>query len=233
MEKYTYIISNGHHLACIDGALFVIDTGSPLSFSLKDGLDEVTINGERCSLVHNPFCVNSADVNGLVGTEVSGFIGMDLLCRFGSVTFDKKTMTVCFSGSITPSESTELQVRSIMGIKKSPILQLPVKVRNQTVSALLDTGAFLGYIAPGLAADAEVCGIAHDFNPQIGEITGEKCRIKLTVGSQEYDTELVKMPQILEMTVSYALGLRAILGLNHFKADVIRLDIAGGRLEFA
>ncbi len=36
MSDYEYIISNGHHIAVIEGKYFIINTGSTISFTFSD-----------------------------------------------------------------------------------------------------------------------------------------------------------------------------------------------------
>lgn len=43
-KEYEYLISKGHHLVKIDDKVLVIDTGSPLSFSIAGDFNSIEIN---------------------------------------------------------------------------------------------------------------------------------------------------------------------------------------------
>lgn len=222
MRNYHYVISNGHHLAELDGKLFIIDTGSPVSFSMRDGLSEVCINGECFPLSAPPMQLDPQRVSGLVGIEADGFIGMDLLRRLGSVTFDRKNGRVFFgNGEFEAKVRTPLQIFELFG---NAVPLMDAEINGRRAHAILDTGACVGYVASALTEGAEPVGIVHDYNPMFGDISGEKYNMTLSCGGVEFATQFVKMPMMIEMSLVFMQGVNAFVGLNNFTADAIRLD---------
>ena len=76
---YNYTLSNNHYIINIEGNNYLLDTGSPVSFSLKQGLNSVVINQRRCSLPYNVMNLDIEATRELVGMDIDGFIGMDII----------------------------------------------------------------------------------------------------------------------------------------------------------
>ena len=69
--------SNGYVIAEIERNLFVVDTGSPVSFNYI-GLERLTIDG-RSYTIDAPVLCPKEKADSITGVNLAGFIGMDIL----------------------------------------------------------------------------------------------------------------------------------------------------------
>ena len=217
---YEYMMSNGLHLVKIDGELFIIDTGSPVSFTF-DEKNKLTLKTLPFELSVNLLGIKKEDIDKLAGVDVAGLIGFDIINKEG-LTIDKKTHAVMFEADDLYGY-TQLPVRmlSVMGIG---LMDMECEIGGQTVKSIFDTGASVGYVHKSLIGDAEYVGEVEDFGPSFGgEIKTSKYKIEVAIGDMTVSTELAKMTFAVESQVGL-LGYKAILGLNDFEWERVVID---------
>lgn len=228
--EYNYLISNGHHILETEGQLFVVDTGSPLSLSFDSGTDCVTIGGQDFILLPAQMVMNVRKLNELIGLEVDGIIGLDVLKAMSPVTFDRASGKILIRDADGEFEnSADILTRDLMGLE---FTVCDILVDGQTRRVIFDTGACVGYFSGAMLKNAELVGKVHDYAPSFGgSITADSYRVRYTLGSCETVSEIAKMPVSVGAQVRI-LGCEGIIGLNDIPANVIRLDLDEGKLYF-
>ena len=217
---YEYVQSSGLHLVRIEGKLFILDTGSPVSFTFDDR-NKLILKTLPFDLPGNLLGIKKEDMDKLSGVDVAGFIGFDIIQREG-LTIDKQTQSVMFEADDTYG-FTQFPVRnlSLMGIG---LMDMECDICGQRVKAIFDTGASIGYVHKSLIGDAECTGEIEDFGPSFGgEIKTSKYRMDVGIGDMTVTTELAKMTFVVESQVGL-LGYKAILGLNDFEWERVVID---------
>lgn len=159
---------NGHIVADVNGSMFLVDTGSPLSFGLDASgtairaLEALIFDFRSQPLPEKVLQGIASAIHKHVSEEIRGVLGMDVLSRFD----------VCFSlsrGRMTFSRSAALRdgdfALPLELCNGLPIIG-PVGIARRDVPAVWDSGAPTGYLVdPGLFTGSEYVGEREDFHP--------------------------------------------------------------------
>ena len=135
INMYSYKLINNHYIVNIDGYNFLIDTGSPFSFWISSLNKELTINEKKYYLHNRPSNFDVQSTFNLVGVQLDGFIGMDIISNTGL--------------TIHKDEMMEFKIQEIEGkpIQMSTSWPLYVQIGSNLMSGkfIIDTGAKYGY----------------------------------------------------------------------------------------
>ena len=178
VRPYKFRFTNNHIVVEIpDQGLYLLDTGSPKSFSLIPEVYTLTIDDKQYPLTYSPH-IDVARTERLVNSLVHGIIGLDILKQtsftlfkyengFGEVYFSTKHL-----------EGTRVPLAT------SSYIYTACSVNNQNYRFLIDTGAFIGYTEPEIADNHEFVDIVEDYNPILGVIPAKKYRIPVKIGNK-------------------------------------------------
>ena len=143
---YNYIFENGHCVIDIDGEKWLLDTGSPATFCFDGSKSKITIDGINYQLTHNPG-FNVDNVMRVVGIELKGMIGFDLLSQTSFALYKNNTMEFKVDEKALEKLSS---INSIpLSINKNVILG-EATIEDKKVRVLYDTGAHISYLKPGI-----------------------------------------------------------------------------------
>ena len=181
---YTYELSNNHYIVNIEGYKFLLDTGSPVSFSLRPGLNSVVINGKTYPLRKDPFHMDMKSTLKLVGTRMDGFIGMDIICQ--------TSLTIYKDGRIdfkaNNEKGIELELASANRVKC---------FCNDVVGAyLIDTGARYGYGIERLFQHQKPFGNVSDYNPFLGHFRSDMYHVTVDFGKVKKEVDVCNSPAV-------------------------------------
>lgn len=222
--EYTGLFPNGLVIAEISGGRYIIDTGSPVSFSFS-GEDRITINEESFDLV--PPFIPKEQADGLTGMDIEGFIGMDILSRTG-LTLDRKNGWIVFD-CIPPENGGSkigISVTSMMCMKYIFTGQLGINGNNLN-KVILDTGAGISYVAAQYLDEKDRTDEKYeDVNPEIGEIAGYYYSAELWI-PENSDARTVKVG---EMPFAYTMIADAIISPFLFGSEYLAFDFGRGTL---
>ena len=197
---YNYKLSNNHYIINIEGNNYLLDTGSPVSFSLKPGLNSVTINERRYPLGYNVMGLDIAATRDLVGMDVDGFIGMDIV--------HQTSLTIYNDGRIEfralPEEGHRLNMLMSFGL-----IKIQATCNNLVAPYLVDTGARYAYGIEGLFRGNQPFGHIKDYNPRLGHFDSDIYHLSVDFGPIQKivdiaDSSLVRND--LAMTASLIVG---------------------------
>jgi hypothetical protein len=210
-----------------EGQIFVIDTGSPVSFVFEEE-NRLRLKTLPFELPGGMVGIRKEDLDKLIGAEIAGLIGLDIIMRYG-LTLDKGTKKVLLSAySDDLPFSFPFSFRNIMGLG---VLSVDCSVNGNDIRAIFDTGASIGYIHKSVIGDAECTGEVKDFGPSFGEINTRKYRTVLRIGDVTTVSEMAEMNTAVELQ-TVLLGYKAIVGLNDFTWERAVIDPAENRVAF-
>ena len=198
---YKYKLSNNHYIIEIEGNNYLLDTGSPVSFSLNKDINSVEINGMKYFLPYNLMGLDINATRELVGMDVDGFIGMDIVRQ--------TSLTIYKDGRIEfkalPEQGHKLEMlMDLLGLIKLKVTS------NDFVSAyLVDTGARYAYGIEGIFRGKKPFGHINDYNPRLGHFNSDIYHVSVNFGPIQKtidaaDSSLVRND--LAMTMSLIIG---------------------------
>jgi hypothetical protein len=207
MHTYPYENFRGHIIVKVNGAPWLVDTGSPFSV----GYAPVVIAGREFEVQEDYLDVCPAWLTEHIGTSVDGLIGADILSRY-TVCFHRAERRLEFS-SRAPGGDIVLPLKAFMDV---PIL--PVEINGRVLRAFFDTGAPLSYLLPeqldGLAPE----GQREDFYPLLGHFLTDLYTLSVGIGGEERQLRFGELPTELHSMLD-AGQVQAIIGtelLDHF-----------------
>lgn len=171
---YNYTLSNNHYIINIEGNNYLLDTGSPVSFSLKPGLNSVIINQRRYSLPYNVMNLDIEATRELVGMDVDGFIGMDIICQ--------TSLTIYKDGRIEFRALPEQGNRLEMLADSYGLIKLKVSSNDYVSAYLVDTGAKYAYGREYLFSGSQPFGHIKDYNSRLGHFESDIYHIYVDFG---------------------------------------------------
>ncbi len=197
---YNYQLSNNHYIINIEGKNYLLDTGSPVSFSLKPGLNSVVINQRRYPLGYNVMGLDIDATRELVGMDVDGFIGMDIV-RQTSLTIYKDGR---IEFSAIPEQGHRLNMLMSFGL-----IKIQATCNNLIASYLVDTGARYAYGIQGLFLNKEPFDHIKDYNPRLGHFESDIYHLSVDFGPIQKTIDIADSSLVrndLAMTASLIVG---------------------------
>ena len=196
-------IRHGHLLAQIEGGIWVIDTGSPMTF----GSEPLQLNGRQHPVPNALLGLDAESLSDNIGIEVAGLIGADRLNQFDHL-FDLSAGQWSVSEAELKCDGVALALQSIQGV---PLLEIQAFGVSQRV--FLDTGAQLSYLNHPRLDQGEPAGEFEDFHPLAGQFRVQTYQTTLIVGGQELACRCGALPPALARVVAGA-GASGILGVD-------------------
>lgn len=222
--EYKLIFIHQHMLIEHESGNLVIDTGSPQSMH-KNG--KILIGGTSFHVNKQISNVDSKYLSQKIGEDISGLIGMDILCNY-EAWFDYKLGTLLLFDD--ESFSNWPKGGSLMTL---PTLEL--EVDGHKAKMILDSGAQYSYISKNfIDTQSHPIATVTDFSPLMGLesfdvplfekiISVSKLNPQL---SDTYRLAFGKMPPKLSIALE-TLGIDGIVGINFFKT--FRIVLSNGK----
>lgn len=163
--------------------VFIIDTGSQISFSLNKDVKKIAINDAIYPIHYNPDINLKNIVFELVNKDVSGLIGMDILTQT-NLTIDYQNNEIYFEAR---EGNVLCFLKDFNGSKVTNDIVINDNILNNT---LFDTGACISYVSNKYLNEKDITPDKYDDNsPIFGRMDGYlyNARIdKVTLGSGSY-----------------------------------------------
>ena len=215
---YNYDLINNHYIVNVDGDKYLIDTGSPFSFWVSRPIKEITIDGNNYPLHGKPANLDLNETRNLVGVEVDGFIGLDIILKTG--------LTIYKNGTI------EFAVKEIGGTETMmatrPCLMAAVNCNLMFGRFIIDTGAKYGYGIKSVFTEQKPFGTVKDYNPMLGHLESDIYHLDIDVGSQSKTIDVCDN-QDVAFTLRQ-LGAFMIGNVSSLFEEACVLDTKKGRL---
>ena len=222
---YKYTLSNNHYIVEIEGNKYLLDTGSPVSFSLKPSLRNVVINGRVFPLDPKPMNLSISSTRELVGMDVDGFIGMNII-RQTSLTVYKDGR---LSFGVEDEEGTPLELLA----DDFGLLKLKFSCNDVVGAFLLDTGAKYGYGSKQLFLnnkEEKLFEHIYDYNPFIGHFDSDAYCFNFNFGPIQQVYEVGDSDDVRELMRLSSVKASAVGNITPLFKEVCVVDIDNGRL---
>ena len=190
--RYTLDSDGGHMFVPLSEGSFLVDTGSPTSFSRTGTL---SFRGQAETVARNALGMLDADkLSGYVGVNVDGLIGMDLLSRH-LIVFNGNEMLVdeC---PVPDSDFSDAGDESFMGI---PVISF--QIDGRTVKMFVDTGAKVSYLDAALMESFLVEETVRDFYPGFGQFNVDVSTASGEIAGYLFTARFGRLPALLQMTL--------------------------------
>lgn len=229
--KYETFEFDGHIAIDLEEGRFLIDSGSPTTFSRSGN---ITFAGKTVDVSTSVMGMLDADgLSSYVGTRLDGIVGMDLLSSHNVAFvpgwfYVDEAEIVDGAGRVIPESSfVLLATDDFMGI---PVVDIEVGGRN--VRAFVDTGAKISYLNTEMLSGVAVEETLHDFYPGIGEFDVEVSSLACSLNGWTLKTRFGRLPSLLQMTLMMG-GVDGIIGHDLFARCAVRLGVGGRPVSFA
>lgn len=209
------------HLIVDSGGRFLLDTGSPVSFSTTG---RANWGGRDHELPTSALGLDADELANLVGEPLDGLIGGDIL-GLHPFTIDLER-SVCRVDEVgSDRDTTELPIRLVLGV---PLATL--ELDGLPTQTCIDTGAKLSYLEAARLAGREAVDETDDFYPGFGTFRTAVYEIALSVDDSEFTMRAGALPEGLSGMLGM-LGITAILGTDLFVPfPVVTFDYPAERI---
>lgn len=197
-------VENRHLFFTIDGARWLVDTGSPISIGNVASLE---IAGIRVPVVSTAYGIDAARLSDDVGVAISGLLGMDFLgSRFFKM--DPSRGRVSLHETRPECDGFSVPLRFV-----SQIPTLDAELGGIAAPLFLDTGAPISYWQSPCRKDFPGGPDSLDFHPALGPFTTDIHQVPVTVGGWNRVVDFGRLPEPLASMLENC-GVSGILGLD-------------------
>ena len=209
------------HLIADAGGRFLLDTGSPVSFTTTG---RANWGGRDHDLPTSALGLDAAELSHLVGEPLDGLIGGDLL-GLHPFTIDLERSACRVDGAGPDRGTTVLPIRLVLGV---PLATL--ELDGAPTQTCIDTGAKLSYLEASRLDGREAVDETDDFYPGYGTFRTPVYDIALRIADSELTMRAGSLPEALSGMLGM-LDITAILGTGLFvHFPVVTFDYPAGRL---
>lgn len=208
-------IKKKHLMTRIDGNLFLIDTGSPISF-VNNPID---LFGNR--ITPSDGSSEFLDrVSGFIDCEIDGLIGNDYLLSFRqrsgnhAITFDLQNKTLKLEGS-SVTDAKVMQMELLLGW---PVIN--IKAMGKPCKFVIDTGAIQTFVSESLSKGRDVIGTINEFSVDYGSFEADLVSVNACFKDRTQSLSAAVLPNHLEEVLS-KFNIQGILGLDVFNESSI------------
>ena len=216
---YEYELINNHYIIEIEGKKYLLDTGSPVSFGITEGNNQLIIDGNTYCLRNKPANLSVSETEALVGTSVDGFIGMDIVSQTG--------LTIYKNGLV------KFGVDEVKGGVEVPMttkwpLMVSIGCNLMNGKLIIDTGAKYGYGVDGLFHNQQAYAHVKDYNPSLGRLESDSYHLPITIGGKSKTIDVCNN-RIVGATL-HQMGAIMIGSVSSLYNEVCVLDTHKGKL---
>lgn len=202
MTEFPLSYESDHLYAKINNQLWLIDTGSPISFG---DYKNIVIDQERFEIPNTHLGITAAILSKITGAKCSGLIGMDILENF-DILFDLQHAKIVISFKPLCMFGEQHALEDFMSI---PIIK--VKIAGVKYKMFFDTGSHICYLQNECVTRFPDLGQVQDFLPMIGEFVTNTYNVKFVIGKNTYNFQTGRLQGILGTTLLMS-GVEGVLG---------------------
>lgn len=203
--------SNGHFIVTVDNKNFILDTGSPVSYSFTEKPTFVLFGDKHLTFLPFPIKGAAKEIEDLVHMPIGGIIGLSTMKELKRMEISKEEGYVKFGGDSSADDSSSIPIKEYMGV-----LTIGLKVNGKDTRVILDTGARIDYMDPSLLDTSNAISHERDYNPILGHFEVDGYKTTYGIGDQEVEaitygaTDMLKN-YVLSMGIR---GVSGVVGLN-------------------
>ena len=186
---YNYELKDNHYVVIIDNKKYLLDTGSPTSFWIKNPIREIRINGVTYPLQTRPNNVDYRAICDFVGEDIDGFIGLDIIKQTSLTIY--KDNRIDFRSSDINGHIVELDTFGFLSFKAGS---------NKMVGKyIIDTGAKYGYGVKGLFYDLTPIKEVNDYSPMFKYFSSNLYNVEVVIKGIKKKVEICNSPLVNQM----------------------------------
>lgn len=206
--------SNGHFIVTVEDKNYILDTGSPVSYSFTEKTTFVPFGDKHLTFLPFPLKGAKEEIEELVSIPVHGIIGLSTMKELKRMEISKEEGYVMFGGEDISKE----EGYSVPFEENNGVLTIGIKVNGKDTRVILDTGARIDYMDPSLLDTSNAISHERDYNPILGHFEVDGYRTTYGIGDQEIETITYGATDMLK---NYVLsmgikGVNGVVGLNAF-----------------
>lgn len=176
-QTFPLTLEGGHLFIKIGPEWFLIDTGSPVSFTER-GL--LWLCGRYFKLPSNGHGLTINRLRDYVGIDdVSGLIGNDVLNQFDHVWDLQNGMATVSTGKMAIGGPNVKEIS--LSLSTHPFIK--VWVDGQVTESIFDTGAKVSYFPEHIRTRYPSAGAIHDFHSSVGRYVTPTSTIPMKIGT--------------------------------------------------
>ena len=223
--------SNGHFIVTVDDKNFILDTGSPVSYSFTENPTFVLFGDKHLTFLPFPLKGVAKEIESLVNMPVDGIIGLSTMKELKRMEISKEKGYVKFGGEAFSDDSSSIHFEENMGV-----FTIGLKVNGKDTRVILDTGARIDYMDPSLLDTSAAISHERDYNPILGHFEVDGYKTTYRIGDKEFETITYGATDMLKNYV-LSMGIRGVsgvIGLNSIlmKADLVRVEYEKQQMSF-
>lgn len=216
MFKSSIIIEKNHCTFLCEKKVFLLDTGSLISFS-----------SIKCNFLNNELKINKNMVdriNNGFKIKIDGLIGMDILSRY-NLLLDYKNKELEITNKKINYDGIVLKLESIQGLTV-----VAGKISNKKVKLIFDTGAAAcSYLNPEITKNLKVSKTITEFHPYIGEFETNIKKVELELTSATDESKKISIMMYAgtlpdAMNYVYDWGVDGIIGYDLLENKKVIVD---------
>lgn len=202
MQRLELVLTSGHLLVTSSDGRWLLDTGSPASFGNQP---LITLDGKAFPVASEYFGLNAASLSNLVGEQVSGLIGTDILGEL-DLEIDLPSGSLNVSLDSIDLAGTEVELDDFMGVSI-----LSVQSDEGEHRMFFDTGAQISYFQHDSVQRFKTAGELQDFFPGMGEFRTQTHLVPFRIGPLSFEFRCGQLPDLLGLTLAMA-SVEGIVG---------------------
>lgn len=223
IETFTFDLMDDNYLIIeVGGYRLLLDTGSPFSFRMPSGPQELEFLGGRLRPKEMPFSETYLNEGfGILGIKVDILVGLNVLRWFGWEVDRAAGMIRATIGSLREEPRAWMP----LDVQDGP----PIVTLDDGTMMILDSGAALSYRIGGAPAGAEQVGYAQDWSLLWGTIQTPVWESTLRIGGMEFPVRYGKLPDDADQKLAWMLT-GWIIGGDLSRSFRVWMDFRNGRL---
>ena len=204
-QTFTISFAQGHPIITIDDKIYVVDTGSPASFSYTG---TIPLLGREYTVPYGEYILD--DLNRVLGPRIDGLIGGEVLKRLGAVELDYSHNTITFHDMLPEvSGAAEIDVRVFLNY-----LVFNMKIEGQMRRLFLDTGAPIPYLCDNILPKRDPDGYVEDVTPS-GRFDSPFYVMESELAGKRFDTLYAKLPAAHQV-MARIMNCQGVIGKDIF-----------------
>ena len=200
--------SNGHFIVTVDDKNYILDIGSPVSYSFTEKTTFVPFGDKHLIFLPFPLKGVKEEIEEFVEMPVSGIIGLSTMKELKRMEISKEKGYVKFGGD-SISDNTGY---SIPFEENNGILTIGIKVNGKDSRVILDTGARIDYMDSSLLDTTNPVSHERDYNSILGHFEVDGYKTTYGIGYQEIETITHGATDMLRNYV-LSMGIRGVFGV--------------------
>ncbi|MCX8071163.1 MAG: hypothetical protein N3C12_01745 [Candidatus Binatia bacterium] len=204
VEEFPLECHHGHWFVRLPGGLWLLDTGSPITFGEDP---QLRIAGEEFPVSTRGLGVSASDIGRFVGVVCRGLIGVDVLDRFDLI-LDTVGGKLVVSSDVLDCAGAAIPLERVGGL---PVIEVSISGARHRM--FFDTGAFVSYFEDDALFQFPFLGRVEDFYPTIGAFETDTYAVPMMVGPIAVTLRCGKLPGVLAAAFSLLLSqARGVIG---------------------